>query len=95
MFNLKQRNNETVKEFCARVRNEARKADIGEDMVFNAVSTGLLGPIRSDVIKQQPQTLKQLLDCAELSETANQYNTHSVKKTQKLKLKGYIHLAMF
>ena len=74
IFQMKQSQNQKVKDFVYEVENKALKAGIAQDTIFSAIHCGLLPHIRADLIRNPPSNLDELLKTSEQSESAHELN---------------------
>jgi len=74
LFQMKQKPNQSVRDFIYSVQAKAHSADISEENILSAINGGLLSHIRADLRRTPPTTLDELIDTAEKSESA--YSVH-------------------
>lgn len=70
LFQMKQKSNQTVRDFVYSVQSKARLADISPENTLSAINGGLLSHIRADLRRNPPKTLEELIETAERSEGA-------------------------
>ena len=77
IFQMKQKTNQSVRDFVHEVQTKSKLADISIENTLSAINGGLLSHIRADLRRNPPSNLEQLIETAELSESA--YAVHPPK----------------
>ena len=70
IFQMKQKVNQSVREFVHEVQTKAKIGNISSENILSAVNGGLLSHIRADLRRNPPSSLEELIQTAELSESA-------------------------
>lgn len=83
LFQMKQKPKQSVRDFVYAVQSKAHLADISGENVLSAITGGLLPHIKADLRRKPPTNLEELIETAEISESAYEINPAQINFSEE------------